>query len=258
MFDGFASHPPQPPPEHPQGLRTRAMLPLLQVQATKATVTFLAHATAYNTLRAAQAAALTWGPAAGPFGPPHARYRDALDAATPLGRLAEAQAHLHAACDRHRAATRQDGLALARGVIVSGYGEVVAGHALAPLVAMQAGWQAGGLGARIDALVGGPDEGGGAAPLEPTSDERVGAAAEVLAVAFSGPGMDAVRAALEGLWAAGRAQDLLAPASARQAVAAALHEAANQHVGREEMQTALDLWASATGGPRITTGADGQ
>ena len=100
------------------GIDVRAMLPLIRAQSAEVAVEHLAAIAGANALAVLQSRGM----------------RDPTDPASPVWRLAEAQAHLVTACWRYRVSTgRDEGLALARTQLTQAYGPELADYALRPL-----------------------------------------------------------------------------------------------------------------------------
>ena len=196
--------------------------------------------------------ALKWGVDADLRDPCHPARSAALDAESPAQKLVDAQAALHTACCRYRATTSGDGMALARKLIERRYGSVVADYALAPLDAHSADeWE-------IDTLLFDTER----KPPMPTSEQRTAAARAVADYMLSDPDMadltdrlSALRTACEAEGRDPRGQRVAATLSAVSAtIQAALWrvDEAQRMPMAELVQTTLDTWANATGGPRIT------
>lgn len=249
----YSASDPAPRGVMPPTLATRALLPLLRVQASEAAVVFLARAAAINTIAAARWAAITWGPDAR-FDAHHPAAAADLD--TPIGRAADAIASLAGACGRHRAVTGQDGLDIAETVVARDFGAAVAAAVLGPLLSVRKADLAfaSETGFDLDAAI---DESGPAdvpRDPDPTSSDRAAGCAAILDYLMADHRLAPVRGALEALAAAsGGELD-----AAVVAVAAALQAAADQGLSLTELRTALDAWSDATGGPRVSVngGAD--
>lgn len=246
---------------HPSGsIDTRALLPMLRAEAAEMGVTHLAHIAAVNALATVRWLAETWCEDAGPHDRRHPALAAAQDPASPAWRLADTQVALSGACDCYRATTGADGLALARQVIERDYGSVVADYALKPLLAVAAAnVELAALGFDINALIDAAELTAPPPPPVPTPAQLQAGAGALANWALSDPRIcglaDRLRALQEAQQAdAGEAHGrMTAPALA--AVCAALQAAADQDVEPERMQGTLDLWARATGGPRIVVSA---
>lgn len=269
-------HPPPPDygatPRHPcePSLNARAMLPALRVHTAAVQVECLAVAVAHNTMQAAHWLAMTWGLTEYPTDPAHPYRVAALDPTSPPGRMAEAAASLHDACVRYPAKTGDDGMACARAVIVRRFGATLAELALAPIEYVRErlwGLPSEADHALAEGIDGLLDGAGDTAPAPPTPDELAAAVATMVGVLSAGPGMTAVRARLDELQrlpAPDGADSPPADRSALQAVEVACQAAFTAGNDLAAMRGAVDFWADATGGPRVTLhawrvgGASGQ
>jgi hypothetical protein len=253
-------------PLRPAPLDTHALLPLLRVQTAESAVEALVRALGNNVMAAARWYALNGG-AADWRDPVH------LTSPSPAGKLAEAQDALAAACGRYRRVTGQDGVELAHRILQGGYGAEVAAIALKlleepfaflpttpppaaidlpPLSAEE-------LSAAIDELL--SDEPEPPAP-SPTLGQWQAGRSAIAEWMLSDPDLEGLAGALSRLLVALRgvsdpAADLRferAVETVRAAVGAALACGFDP----EAMQAALDCWAAATGGPRITVTIDAE
>jgi hypothetical protein len=195
---------------------------------------------------------LNWGPDADLRDHNHPWHPAALRDGSPVARLTEAQCALDTACFRFRMSTGRDGLALAREIIASGYGQGVAERALAPLVQRAMDW-----GCLDDVL-----SADGPAPLpptpEPTPAQRQAAAAAYLDHRLSYPDMGDLQACLAALAAAWQAHESGEAAAVRSAVDATgtcvgtiLERAGEGERANmvELIQAVLNAWKTASGVP---------
>lgn len=156
-----------------------------------------------------------------------------------IGQHRVAVEELAMACGRYRRVTGYDGLAVARGLIVDGFGSGVADAAL---IAVQHVLAAPEIDLAIDQAFNPP----------PTRQEVEQTIETLLSRAFSGPGMQAVREALGALHAAA----LVGDGGGTQAALAGLERACQVAVlagaALHEVRVALALWADVSGGPLVS------
>jgi hypothetical protein len=155
-----------------------------------------------------------------------------------LGLLADA-------CARHGALTGQDGLKIAHATLVDHFNEEFADYVLAPLDRMDIA---------IEALICAPEPGDppAPAPRQPSSTERRQAAGAMLGLALADLGE--LGQALHGVH---EADSPAGVALALATVQRALQDAADRGVTKDELETVLDTWSTATAGPRIRVDSAG-
>jgi hypothetical protein len=244
MFDatGFPPRRPEPQPLRPAPLDIHALLPLLRVQAAEAALEHLAIAVGANAVALRlwmRDNALT----------PNGAYAD-LGPSSPAWQLAAAQEALATACWRYRISTGYDGLALARRVVEQNHGAELAAYALRPLTIAAADCP------ELDDLIAGDTPEALLPEPEPTVAQRRAAAVAMAEWMLSEPAMGDLGAGLEALLAACEADGGDPQGEATRGAVAAVGEAVGAALRRgceaACVQSALNWWTAAAGGPTIT------
>jgi len=234
----------------PAPLDVCAMGPTLRAATAEDAVRLLAHAVVNNACAVTDWLATNRGAGADLCSPQHPALVAAGDPSAPPQKLVDAQAELAVACRRYRACTGRDGLALARHDIARLHSAALAGQLLKPLAqdALEHGWNA--------------PQPGGPAPLPPalgpTLAQRRAAAAASAEWLLSNPDMGDLADRLGVLLAAHEAEGKNLTAEATAGVQAALDGALRHGCPSELLQITLDIWAKATGCPRIIVRVGGK
>ena len=249
MFDStFPPAPTGPIPPRPAPFDIYPLLPMLRARAAADAVEMLATAAAENALCVKRWVLANWGANADLCDHGHPAITAALDPASPMFKFAETQIALSAVCERYRMCTGHDGLAFGRRYVAERYGTDVANCVLGRLEARTIEQEIN------DLLACDPDD-IEPPPVEPTAAERVAAARAVADWVLSDPALSGLSSCLEALLACasdGGDPRGAATAAALDAVSVAIGGLVHDGCEVERIQNALDAWAAATGGPRIT------